>query len=288
MKYSIIIPLYNKEKGILHSLNSVLSQSFSDFEIVIIDDGSTDGSVELVKSVNDDRIVLYSQINSGPSAARNAGIRISRGEWLLFLDADDELLPDALITFNELIKRHPDYMAFCCNHIIETNGQTWIRSNYYPDGPVFNNYFAWFFNILLPCQGSTLLNRSILNKYKYPTHIRRWEDAALMFDIMRDFKFIRCHIPTFIYHRSMSEGMYARKDINEDFCAHLDFDHKSFWEKMCLFKIMDESRKLYPNYNMLLPKNSLVNLFIPITFDIFISLFRLMSFIKKIILKRRS
>lgn len=282
MKYSIIIPLFNKEKGVLQSLNSVLAQSFSDYEIIIIDDGSTDDSIELVKSVNDDRIVIYSQENSGPSAARNTGIRISRGEWLLFLDADDELLPDALNTFNELIKRYPDYMAFCCNHMIETNGKTWLRSSFYPDGPVFNNYQAWFFNILLPCQGSTLLNRSILKKYKYPTKIRRWEDAALMFDIMRDYKFIRCHIPTFIYHRSLSEGMYARKDVNEDFCAHLDFDQKSFWEKMCLYKIMDESRKLYPNYNMVPPKDKLSKYFVPSTYKILMSLLGFISFIKNI------
>ena len=81
MKYSIIIPLFNKEKGVLQSLNSVLAQSFSDYEIIIIDDGSTDDSIELVKSVNDDRIVIYSQENSGPSAARNTASRISRGEW---------------------------------------------------------------------------------------------------------------------------------------------------------------------------------------------------------------
>ena len=87
---SIIIPLYNKKKTILKSIESVLSQTYSDWELLIVNDGSTDGSETLVQ-----RFLLYSRIkllnkkNGGVSSARNEGIRDAHGDWILFLDADD-------------------------------------------------------------------------------------------------------------------------------------------------------------------------------------------------------
>ena len=86
---SVVIPLYNKETSIAQSLKSVLSQEYDDFEVVIVDDGSTDGSVGVVGAINDSRIRLIKQKNGGPSKARNTGVKNAKGEWILFLDADD-------------------------------------------------------------------------------------------------------------------------------------------------------------------------------------------------------
>lgn len=93
---SVVIPLYNKEKSIAQSLQSVLNQSYTDFEIVVVDDGSTDKSVEIVEGIEDARLKLFKQPNAGPSKARNTGVGHASGEWIVFLDADDELLPNAL------------------------------------------------------------------------------------------------------------------------------------------------------------------------------------------------
>ena len=98
---SVIIPLYNKEPIIERSLQSVLSQDYDDFEVVVVNDGSTDRSADIVRSINDPRIRLIEQENGGPSKARNTGTKSARGEWILFLDADDELLPGALNYFSE-------------------------------------------------------------------------------------------------------------------------------------------------------------------------------------------
>ena len=103
-KISVIIPLYNKEKIVERSVNSVLSQSFKNFELIIVDDGSTDNSFEIVNNIKDDRIRLMRQENGGPSKARNTGAKRACGEWIVFLDADDELLPCALKVFILLIK----------------------------------------------------------------------------------------------------------------------------------------------------------------------------------------
>lgn len=71
---SVVVPLYNKESFIFRAVNSILSQTFQDFEIVIVDDGSTDNSINIVSAINDDRIRIITQNNQGVSGARNTGI----------------------------------------------------------------------------------------------------------------------------------------------------------------------------------------------------------------------
>ena len=92
IKYSVIIPLYNKGWRIKRAIDSVLRQGIEDLEIVVVDDGSTDGSAGFVKSYKDARIHYIYKENGGVSSARNKGIKEATGEWLLFLDADDEML----------------------------------------------------------------------------------------------------------------------------------------------------------------------------------------------------
>ena len=87
---SVVIPLYNKEEQIADTLQSIFEQTFQDFEIVIVDDGSTDNSVEEVEKFTDSRIRLIHQINAGVSAARNRGIEEARGELIAFLDVENE------------------------------------------------------------------------------------------------------------------------------------------------------------------------------------------------------
>lgn len=87
--FSVVIPLYNKELSITNTVQSVLDQTCQDFEIVIINDGSTDRSVKAVEAINDSRIRLIHQENQGVSAARNRGIKEAQNEWIAFLDGDD-------------------------------------------------------------------------------------------------------------------------------------------------------------------------------------------------------
>lgn len=89
IKFSIVIPLYNKELSIINTILSVLNQSYQNFEIVIINDGSSDTSVEAVNTIRDERIRLIHQDNQGVSAARNRGIKEASYEWIAFLDGDD-------------------------------------------------------------------------------------------------------------------------------------------------------------------------------------------------------
>src|SRR4030042_1780272 len=95
--FSIIIPIYNRERFIARAINSCLKQDFEDFEIIVVDDGSTDKSVDVVKGYTDTRIKLIChEVNRGVGPARNTVVKLATGEWVVFLDSDDELLPGAL------------------------------------------------------------------------------------------------------------------------------------------------------------------------------------------------
>ncbi len=143
---SIIIPLYNKEHSIATTLQTVLSQTWQDFEIIIIDDGSTDSSLSLVNSFADKRIHIIQQANAGVSAARNRGIEEACGELIAFLDADDEWKPDYLSTQMELVERYPQCDVFATNYEFrDENGivtPTILRKfSFHETDGVLTNYF---------------------------------------------------------------------------------------------------------------------------------------------------
>lgn len=113
---SIVIPLYNKEHSIASTLQTVLNQTYQDFEIIIVNDGSTDHSIDEVNKITDSRIHLIHQTNAGVSAARNRGIEEAKGEFIAFLDADDEWKPDYLKTQYKLTQKYPECSVFACNY----------------------------------------------------------------------------------------------------------------------------------------------------------------------------
>ncbi|MDH3069585.1 glycosyltransferase family A protein [Akkermansia sp. N21169] len=180
---SVIIPLYNKEQQIADTLASVLKQSFKDFEIVIVDDGSTDRSVEKAFSVRDARIRLVRQENAGVSAARNRGVEESRFDLVAFLDADDCWKPDYLQTQYELSRKYPQCDVFACNYeFVHADGSihpTIIRKLPFEgqDG-ILDNYFEVASCSHPPiCSISIMVRKTILQQIEgFPLDIRSGED----------------------------------------------------------------------------------------------------------------
>ncbi|MGA2782357.1 MAG: glycosyltransferase [Smithella sp.] len=102
-RFSVLIPVYNREDCIQETIDSVLAQTFMDFELIVIDDGSSDGTPDLLRSYGD-RIIIIQQTQRGPEVARNIGASQANGEYLALLDSDDLLLPCALATYEKVIR----------------------------------------------------------------------------------------------------------------------------------------------------------------------------------------
>lgn len=132
---SVIIPVYNKKRYIGSTIESVLSQTFTNFELVLVNDGSTDGSLEVITSFKDCRTKIINKLNGGVSSARNEGIKNATGKWITFFDADDIMYPNALETYVHLIERYPDYDIFVAatdqsNKKYNSTGKIRIISDY--------------------------------------------------------------------------------------------------------------------------------------------------------------
>lgn len=120
---SVIIPTYNRAHLVCDAIESVLAQTYSHYEIIVVDDGSTDGTGELLRKRYGDRIRYEWQENQGESVARNRGIALARGEYIAFLDSDDLWLPEKLEKQIAYLKAHPEVSAvFCQAYIIDARG----------------------------------------------------------------------------------------------------------------------------------------------------------------------
>ena len=133
--FTVIIPLYNKEPYIKRALETVLNQTYDNFEMIIIDDGSTDEGVRIVSSIQDTRIKVFSQMNSGVSAARNRGALLAKNQYLAFLDADDTWEPNFLQEISNLIDEFPYAGIYATNNKF-----------IYPSGKVMLESFSDLFN----------------------------------------------------------------------------------------------------------------------------------------------
>lgn len=139
VRFSIIIPLYNKERDIQATLQSVLAQSHPDFEIVLVDDGSKDDGVAKAKGIDDARIKIFQKENEGVAIARNYGVAQANNELIAFLDADDYWHPTHLEDLNTLIEKFPQSKWFATAYEKKFNDKLVVPY----DGPIMKNTSAY-------------------------------------------------------------------------------------------------------------------------------------------------
>ena len=144
---TVVMPLYNKMREVSRAIDSVLAQTFGDFELVVVDDGSTDGGSQLIESYTDPRIRMIRQTNAGVSAARNRGIAEARTELVAFLDADDEWAPMFLETIVNLREKYPTSRVFATSYAFcyqeQHARQAILKAQFPPNGHngILSNYF---------------------------------------------------------------------------------------------------------------------------------------------------
>lgn len=163
-KVSVIIPAYNCEKFISITIDSVLSQTYADFELIVVDDGSTDNTGSIINSINDRRVRYYYQPNSGlPAKARNAGVKFSKGEYIALLDADDIWMPEKIERQMAILELDPKIALISTNaFLILENTKT--RTPFVEDVKTgyFNN--RNFFPRNKVVLSSALINKSVYYK----------------------------------------------------------------------------------------------------------------------------
>jgi glycosyltransferase involved in cell wall biosynthesis len=203
--FSVIIPVYNYGKTLGRAIDSVLEQEGNDFEILIIDDGSTDDTSLVGKSYCDrfpKNITYYLQENQGPAAARNKGASVSRGEYLFFLDADDEMARGILKTLRDHIIVYGRVDLLVGDHIsIDTSGRsTYSATTTLPKTreQCFSAYLNKKLN-LSHC--AKLLHRSVFEHVTYPVKLRSSEDIPFVAQILALYDCVLLSEPMAIVHK---------------------------------------------------------------------------------------
>lgn len=225
---SIIIPLYNKEKAIARAIESIICQTYTDWECIIINDGSTDGSVDVVRTfLSNEKIRLIHQENGGVSKARNKGLDEAKGEWVIFLDADDALLENCLSSLCDKIVSFPNIDIVCGNFY---NGDNRLVLKTF-EGVITNNYKAHFLEVILLRAGACIIRREFHLKYLYNEKYCRFEDMELILRMYNDARIYRISQPIMRYFDDYSTLRKKCPNFESDFTSNMDFCSVPFWGK---------------------------------------------------------
>lgn len=262
--FSVLISLYNKEDFIKSTLESVLSQTFQDFEIIVINDGSTDDSESVVKSFSDERIKYFKQPNQGASAGRNAAISKASGPYLALLDADDVWDKNYLKTINQLITSYPSEKVFATAVTIETANRVFHSVYSIPEiseGAIYTlNYFESSYINTLLTSSSTVVHSSVFEQVgTYDTSIKSGQDTDLWIRMGIYYNVVFKNLPLVTYRyaqQSLSNKTRSPVDkpkyngykdleaVNPSLKKFIDLNRFS----MCILSKLDNDQKSFKNF----------------------------------------
>jgi glycosyltransferase involved in cell wall biosynthesis len=201
---SVVVPVYNRSDVLAECINSVLAQTFQDFEIIIIDDGSTDNILSVIELYNDDRIKYVRQENSGGAAARNHGINLSKGDYIAFLDSDDCFLPNHLEIAVQKIDK-PNMCYYSKVRVERGNGLSYQKPT---KGPRAGVHFSEY----LFCEGgfvptiTLVLPSALAKKTLYTTNLKYGQD--------KDFAIRLIHNQGFFFFNDIVTAVW--NDLDSD------------------------------------------------------------------------
>lgn len=205
---SVVIPLYNKAAEVARAISSVLEQSTLPREIIVVDDGSTDGSADVVRQFSSPLIRLISQENRGVSVARNVGIGAAVSKWVALLDGDDAWCKDFITTIDSLMEQYPDCGAYSTAFYIEQDGEL-VAADTPLDGGVVD-FFAESMQHYVMIPSAAVLRRDlVLELGGFPEGMRLGEDQYLWTKIARTADIAFSPKKMVIYSRTASNRSAA-------------------------------------------------------------------------------
>ena len=237
-RFSVIMPLYNKERYLKKAIESVIAQTYRDFELIIIDDGSTDNSLEVVRGlkIEDRRLKILTQSNSGVAVARNNGVAASEGEYMCFLDADDWWETNFLEEMDRLITEYPEAGLCATNYIYYKPGKTHVALSLprgYLDYPK-----AYYEGSSMPVwTGATCMPRKVFDEMGgFPLGIKLGEDFLLWAKIALHYPVAFSEKPLAYYNNDVPASLRATRNL------HAPEHHMLFH----LDSLEEETRNLSP------------------------------------------
>ena len=218
-KFSVIVPLYNKAPYVRKALDSIISQTFKDWECIIVDDGSTDNSLAVVKEcieqfrIYNFKFQILSQKNVGVAAARNNGVVKSKGEYVCFLDADDWWKPTFLEEMAKLINEYPEAGIYATNYIYYKPGKTHVALKLergymnYPEAYLHGEMPVW--------TGATCMPRRVFDEMGgFPNGIKLGEDFLLWAKTAIKYKVAFCEKPLAYYNNDVPAHLRATRNLH--------------------------------------------------------------------------
>jgi len=298
---SIIIPTYNRPHFLKEAISSVLSQNYQDFEIIVVDDGSTDNTKEAIKSINNKRIIYLYQKHKGRSVARNRAIEIARGKYLAFLDDDDLFLPGKLKKQIEILEKNKDYgMVYTSALNIDEKGN--VQDFVYratKSGNIYKNVaFLIPLVVILP---TVMVRKDIVTSLNgFDEKMRRFEDTDMWRRIAKRYNIcaIKEPLTKICAHRGnqmehplkffRAIDYYVKKIFREDKDKGFLFLRNGAATLYLYYAVALLTQK--PNYRKYFGKFILRSLkYWPFTISIYYHLFlKLLSYLKKQLIEKQT
>lgn len=251
--FSVIIPLYNKAPYIAKAIESVLGQTYRDFEVIVIDDGSTDQSLEVAKTFENKSITIISQPNSGVSTARNNGVKIAKHPYICFLDADDWWHPTFLEEMKQLITDFPDAGIYGSGYYIVKNGKERIAPIGVPQGferGIIDYCEVYAKTLCMPLTSiSVVIPKHIFDEEKgFKSQLKFGEDFDLWIRIVLKHKAILVNKPLAYYNQDVEVNNRAigsrfyKPEEHMLFSNYGDFMHNEgfrfLFERLALYGLL--------------------------------------------------
>lgn len=210
--FSVVIPLYNKERSIIRTIESVLAQTLCRFELIVVDDGSTDNSASVIRKIEDSRIRIIDKPNGGVASARNKGIEEATNEWIVLIDGDDYWLPNHLENLAKAIRMFPNKKCFYTGYTTDrTNDFSLFSSKF---AFVVSNYYALALEGHGMCSSCVCIHSSVFREgFMFRVGLTHGEDLDLWRRIVKAFEIVVVPRVTAVYSMG-SENRAVRKIAN--------------------------------------------------------------------------